>query len=157
MTKVHLEVQAHARAGRRVLLVGHRGHVDVEGTLGWYDNPEGDGIVVVESPAEAETVQVPDPSRVAYVTQTTLAVEATHRIVSVLRRRFPALIGPHHADICCATQNRQLRAATRCRLLPHEHAEDRLVHLHHAVPHGRGVRRRAPTRRCSTASTRRFA
>lgn len=116
VTKVHLEVQAHARAGRSVLLVGHRGHVEVQGTLGWYDTGPGGTITVVEDVAEAEAVQVADPSRLAYVTQTTLAVESANRIVSVLRRRFPALVGPHHDDICYATQNRQdaVRALAEC-------------------------------------------
>lgn len=137
VTKVHLETQVHARAGRTLLLVGHRGHVEVEGTLGWYDNPAGGGITVIESAAEAETVQVADPARVAYVTQTTLAVEAANRIVSVLRRRFPALVGPHHNDICYATQNRQdaVRAlAERCQRVivigaPHSSNSVRMVEV----------------------------
>ncbi|HEX7439351.1 MAG TPA: 4-hydroxy-3-methylbut-2-enyl diphosphate reductase [Caldimonas sp.] len=107
VTKVHLEVLGHARAGRAVLLIGHRDHVEVTGTLGHYDNPAGGGIQVVEDEQEARTVQVPDPSSVAYVTQTTLAVDTSNRIVSVLRDRFPALVGPRHDDICYATQNRQ--------------------------------------------------
>ncbi|MDH5538041.1 MAG: 4-hydroxy-3-methylbut-2-enyl diphosphate reductase [Rhizobacter sp.] len=144
VTKVHLEVQAHARAGRSVLLVGHRGHVEVQGTLGWYDRADGRGgtITVVEDETEAESVQVPDPSQVAYVTQTTLAVESANRIVSVLRRRFPALVGPHHDDICYATQNRQdaVRALSeRCQRVivigaPHSSNSVRMVEV--AMEHG---------------------
>ncbi len=117
VTKVHLEVMAHARAGRSVLLVGHRGHVEVEGTLGCYDNAAAGGIQVVQSVQDARRVTVRDPSSVAYATQTTLEVESANRIVSVLRSRFPALVGPHRDDICYATQNRQdaIRAlAARC-------------------------------------------
>ena len=107
VSKVHLEVMRQARAGRRVIVIGHRQHVEVIGTVGHYDNPEGDGIVVVENEDEARRVRVPRPEQVAYVTQTTLAVETSARIVAVLRERFPALIAPHHDDICYATQNRQ--------------------------------------------------
>jgi 4-hydroxy-3-methylbut-2-enyl diphosphate reductase len=134
---VHLEVASHARAGRSVLLIGHRNHVEVIGTLGYYDNPAGGGISVVESVEEARTVQVRDPSSVAYVTQTTLAVDAANRIVNVLRDRFPALIGPRHDDICYATQNRQdaVRAlADRCQQVlvigaPHSSNSLRMVEV----------------------------
>lgn len=137
VTKVHLEVIGHARAGRSVLLVGHRDHVEVIGTLGCYDNPAGGGIQIVQDIDEARTVQVRDPSAVAYVTQTTLEVEAANRIVSVLRGRFPALIGPHHDDICYATQNRQdaVRAlAERCQRVivigaPHSSNSVRMVEV----------------------------
>ena len=112
--KVHLEVLAHARAGRSVLLIGHREHVEVLGTMGHYDNPEGGGIQVVENEDEAREVQVRDPQSVAYVTQTTLAVDMVYRVVAVLRQRFPTLIGPHHDDICYATQNRQDAVRTLC-------------------------------------------
>ena len=137
VTKVHLEVMAHARAGRSVLLIGHRDHVEVIGTLGCYDHRAGGGIQVVESIDEARVVQVRDPSAVAYVTQTTLAVEAANRIVSVLRGRFPALVGPHRDDICYATQNRQdaVRAlAERCQRVivigaPHSSNSLRMVEV----------------------------
>jgi len=137
VTKVHLEVIGHARAGRSVLLIGHRDHAEVIGTVGCYDNPAGGGIQVVEDIGDAQTVQVRDPSAVAYVTQTTLAVEAANRIVSVLRSRFPALIGPHHDDICYATQNRQdaVRAlADRCQRVivigaPHSSNSVRMVEV----------------------------
>jgi 4-hydroxy-3-methylbut-2-enyl diphosphate reductase len=114
VSKVHLEVLAHAQAGRSVLVIGHRGHVEVVGTTGWYDSSQGGGIQVVEDEHEAREVQVPDPSSVAYVTQTTLEVESANRVVSVLRQRFPALVGPHHDDICYATQNRQDAVRNLC-------------------------------------------
>jgi 4-hydroxy-3-methylbut-2-enyl diphosphate reductase len=115
---VHLEVIAHARAARAVFLIGHRGHVEVLGTLGHYDNPAGGGIHVVQNEQEAREVQVPDPQSVAYVTQTTLEVNSANRIVAVLRERFPALIGPHHDDICYATQNRQDAVRMLCARCP---------------------------------------
>jgi 4-hydroxy-3-methylbut-2-enyl diphosphate reductase len=118
VSKVHLEVLMHARAGRSVLVIGHRGHVEVVGTTGWYDNPRGGGIQVVEDEREARAVQVRDPASVAYVTQTTLEVERANRVVSVLRQRFPALVGPHHDDICYATQNRQDAVRNLCRRCP---------------------------------------
>jgi len=118
VSKVHLEVIAHAQAGRTVFLIGHRGHVEVLGTLGHYDNPAGGGIQVVENEQEAREVQARDPQSVAYVTQTTLEVNSANRIVAVLRERFPALIGPHHDDICYATQNRQDAVRVLCERCP---------------------------------------
>ncbi len=115
VSKVHLEVAAHAKAGRTVFLIGHRDHVEVLGTLGCYTNPDGGGIQVVQDPEEALTVRARDPAAVAYVTQTTLAVDAVRKVVSVLRQRFPALVGPHHDDICYATQNRQDAVRMLCR------------------------------------------
>jgi len=137
VSKVHLEVLAHAHAGRSVLLIGHRGHVEVLGTLGHYDNPEGGGIQVVENEDEAREVQVRDPQSVAYVTQTTLSIDTVMRVVAVLRRRFPALIAPHHDDVCYATQNRQdgVRALSRrCPLVivigaPHSSNSLRMVEV----------------------------
>lgn len=114
VSKVHLEVIEHARAGRTVFLIGHRNHVEVLGTLGHYNNPTGGGIQVVQDEQEAALVQARDPQAVAYVTQTTLAVDAAERVVAVLRRRFPALRAPHHADICYATQNRQEAVRLLC-------------------------------------------
>jgi 4-hydroxy-3-methylbut-2-enyl diphosphate reductase len=114
VSKVHLEVLAHARAGRSVLVIGHRGHVEVVGTLGWYDAPA-DGIQVVADEREAREVQVRDPASVAYVTQTTLEVESANRVIAVLRERFPAIVKPHHDDICYATQNRQDAVRDLCR------------------------------------------
>jgi 4-hydroxy-3-methylbut-2-enyl diphosphate reductase len=114
VSKLHLEVMGYARAGRSVIVIGHRDHVEVIGTLSYYDNPVG-SIQVVEDQREALEVQVPDPLLVGYVTQTTLAVEASNRIVSVLSDRFPALIGPPNDDICYATQNRQHAVRMLCK------------------------------------------
>jgi 4-hydroxy-3-methylbut-2-enyl diphosphate reductase len=114
VSKVHLEVIAHSLAGRAVLLIGHRGHVEVSGTLGHYTNAAGAGIQVVQDEAEAAMVAVANPSDVAYVTQTTLAADAVARVVAVLRQRFPALRGPHRNDICYATQNRQNAVRMLC-------------------------------------------
>ena len=112
VTKVHAEASRYAAAGYVVVLVGHAGHEEVEGTMG--EAP--DAIVLVESVADAERLEIPDPERVAYVTQTTLSIDETAAIVGVLRRRFPALRGPEKEDICYATTNRQLAVKA---LLPH--------------------------------------
>ncbi len=103
VTKVHLEALRHAKKGYTIALVGHRNHVEVQGTLG--EAPE--HIVVVEDVAEAEALQVADPDKVAYITQTTLSVDDCRAIVEVLRRRFPTISEPAKNDICYATQNRQ--------------------------------------------------
>ena len=103
VTKVHLEARRFAREGRTILLIGHEGHEEVVGTSG--EAPA--HVVLVGSPAEAETVEVPDPENVSYLTQTTLSVDETNQIIDVLRRRFPAIQGPPSEDICYATQNRQ--------------------------------------------------
>ena len=120
VTKVQLEVARHAREGRRVVIIGHRGHVEVEGLVGHYRNRYGDGAVVVENAAEAQAVAVPRPDAVAYVTQTTLAADQTRAIIDVLRRRFPAIIEPHGHTICYATTSRQdavRRLAASCGLI----------------------------------------
>jgi 4-hydroxy-3-methylbut-2-enyl diphosphate reductase len=116
VTKVHLEVERHARAGRAVLVVGHRAHVEVIGTVGHYSNADGDGIHVIQTEAQAEAITVPRPDHVAYVTQTTLSMDDTARIVRILTRRFPSIRAPNRDDICYATQNRQdaARALARC-------------------------------------------
>jgi 4-hydroxy-3-methylbut-2-en-1-yl diphosphate reductase len=103
VTKVHLETIRFARQGRTIILVGHKGHEEVEGTTG--EAP--DHIRVVGSAEEAETILVPDPNRVAVTTQTTLGVDDANQIIDVLRRRFPNLVTPSSDDICYATQNRQ--------------------------------------------------
>jgi 4-hydroxy-3-methylbut-2-en-1-yl diphosphate reductase len=100
---VHLETIRFARQGRTIILVGHKGHEEVEGTTG--EAP--DHIRVVGSVEEAETILVPDPDRVAVTTQTTLGVDDANQIIDVLRRRFPGLVTPSSDDICYATQNRQ--------------------------------------------------
>jgi 4-hydroxy-3-methylbut-2-enyl diphosphate reductase len=102
--RVHLEGQRHARAGREVIVIGHRGHVEIEGTTGQID-----GVVhVIENAAEALTVPVGDPDRIAYITQTTLSVDDTREIIAALKKRFPAIQGPDTKTICYATQNRQM-------------------------------------------------
>jgi 4-hydroxy-3-methylbut-2-enyl diphosphate reductase len=104
VSKVHREAERHHALGRNILLIGHRGHPEVVGTMGQL--PEG-AVVLVEDVAGAECVNVPDPERLAFVTQTTLSVDDTAEIVAVLRRRFPRLQGPRGEDICYATTNRQ--------------------------------------------------
>jgi 4-hydroxy-3-methylbut-2-enyl diphosphate reductase len=106
VVKVHQEVAAHAQAGSSVFLIGHADHPEVIGTLGHYTGDKS-RIQVVADEAEAAHVTPHDPEDVAYVTQTTLSVDAVARVVAVLRDRFPRLRSPHAADICFATQNRQ--------------------------------------------------
>jgi 4-hydroxy-3-methylbut-2-enyl diphosphate reductase len=108
VTKVHAEARRFAGRGDTVLLIGHAGHEEVEGTLG--EAPE--RTILVSDVAEARTVTVPDPERVSYLTQTTLATDETDEIVAVLRSRFPMLRGPASADICYATTNRQRALST---------------------------------------------
>lgn len=103
VTKVHHEAVAYARRGYHILLVGHAGHVEVEGTMGHVPG----NVTLVQTVGEAEEVEVPDPERVAFTTQTTLSVDDVGEILAVLKRRFPAIIGPPKEDICYATQNRQ--------------------------------------------------
>ena len=106
VTKVHMEVARHSKAGHEVILVGHTGHPEVEGTLGQYDNPDG-GIYLVGEVAEVAALTVKNPANLHYVTQTTLSMDDTRAIVDALRARFPAIRGPKKDDICYATQNRQ--------------------------------------------------
>jgi 4-hydroxy-3-methylbut-2-enyl diphosphate reductase len=116
VAKVHAEARRFARDGYRIVLVGHVDHEEVQGTVG--EAP--DSIVVVDQPADAGRVDAPDPERVAYLTQTTLAVDEVRDVVEALRARFPALTGPRADDICYATQNRQeaVRAlASECDVL----------------------------------------
>jgi 4-hydroxy-3-methylbut-2-enyl diphosphate reductase len=103
VTKVHLEAKRFAREGRTILLIGHEGHEEVVGTSG--EAPE--HVILVGSPAEAETVEVEEPGNVSYLTQTTLSVDETNEIIDILRRRFAEIQGPPKEDICYATQNRQ--------------------------------------------------
>jgi 4-hydroxy-3-methylbut-2-enyl diphosphate reductase len=107
VTKVHVEVAGYAREGREVVLIGHRGHPEVEGTLGRYDTRHGGAIYLVETVEDVRRLAVRDPRNLAYVTQTTLSVTDTQAIVDALRERFPAVHGPRRDDICYATQNRQ--------------------------------------------------
>ncbi len=103
VTKVHMEVVRYHKRGVECILIGHARHPEVEGTLGQVS----DGLFLVETLADVARIEVRDPARVAYVTQTTLSSSDTQRIVSALKRRFPALQGPRTDDICYATQNRQ--------------------------------------------------
>jgi 4-hydroxy-3-methylbut-2-enyl diphosphate reductase len=103
VTKVHLEAQRFAADDRTIILIGHAGHEEVEGTSGQAP----DRTILVGSIEEAERVQVPDPGRLSYLTQTTLSVDETNQVVEILRSRFPEIQGPPREDICYATQNRQ--------------------------------------------------
>jgi len=107
VTKVHLEVSRYARAGFDVVLIGHQGHPEVEGTMGQFDTSFGGAIHLVQMPGDVDQLMVSDPARVTFVTQTTLSVDDTLRIIEALRRRFPAIQAPRKDDICYATQNRQ--------------------------------------------------
>jgi 4-hydroxy-3-methylbut-2-enyl diphosphate reductase len=103
VTKVHLEARRFAEDDRTIVLIGHAGHEEVVGTTGQAPGRT----ILVQTPEEARTVQLTDPDRVSYVTQTTLSVDETNEIIRVLRDRFPAMVGPPREDICYATQNRQ--------------------------------------------------
>ncbi len=103
VTKVHVEVAKMRNDGREIVMIGHRGHPEVEGTMG--QSPQ--GMFLVETVDDVQRLQVGDPARLAYVTQTTLSVDDAERVVSALRERFPTIVGPKKDDICYATQNRQ--------------------------------------------------
>lgn len=103
VTKVHVEVAKMRQEGREIIMIGHRGHPEVEGTMGQSRG----GMYLVETPEDVQTLVVSDPDRLAYVTQTTLSVDDAQRIVEALRQRFPSIVGPKKDDICYATQNRQ--------------------------------------------------
>jgi 4-hydroxy-3-methylbut-2-en-1-yl diphosphate reductase len=107
VTKVHMEVQRYAREGLDVILIGHAGHPEVEGTLGRFDKSFGGRMFLVQSASEAAELAVRDPTRLAFVTQTTLSMDDTAEIVDILRKRFAGLATPRKEDICYATQNRQ--------------------------------------------------
>jgi 4-hydroxy-3-methylbut-2-en-1-yl diphosphate reductase len=107
VTKVHLEVARHGRAGREVILIGHAGHPEVIGTLGRYDRSQGGEVYLVETVEDVRRLEVRNPQELAFVTQTTLSVDDTRRIIEALRQRFPAISEPRKDDICYATQNRQ--------------------------------------------------
>ena len=107
VTKVHMEVRRYAKEAREVILIGHDGHPEVEGTLGRFDTSFGGKIHLVESVEDAAALEVGNPANLAFVTQTTLSVDDTAEIVETLRRRFPELASPRKEDICYATQNRQ--------------------------------------------------
>ncbi|MBB1474283.1 4-hydroxy-3-methylbut-2-enyl diphosphate reductase [Shewanella vesiculosa] len=106
VTKVHLQVTRASRKGIECILIGHQGHPEVEGTMGQYDNPKG-GVYLIESPEDVNNLQVNNPDKLCFVTQTTLSVDDTLDIISALQQRFPSIEGPRKDDICYATQNRQ--------------------------------------------------
>ncbi|PAU74336.1 4-hydroxy-3-methylbut-2-enyl diphosphate reductase [Halomonas salipaludis] len=107
VTKVHLEVLRYAKRGQECILIGHAGHPEVEGTMGRYDTAHGGAIYLVEDEADVAALQVKDPSRLAFVTQTTLSMDDTAKVIDALRATFPQIEGPRKDDICYATQNRQ--------------------------------------------------
>ncbi|MCA0872712.1 4-hydroxy-3-methylbut-2-enyl diphosphate reductase [Seohaeicola saemankumensis] len=104
VSKVHIEAQRHAENGLQMIMIGHRGHPETVGTMGQL--PEGE-VLLVETVEDVARVEVRDPARIAFVTQTTLSVDDTAGIVAALQERFPAIVGPHKEDICYATTNRQ--------------------------------------------------
>ena len=105
--KVHLEVQKYAREGKEVVLIGHEGHVEVIGTLGQYDKDSGGDMYLVQSVEDFKKLEVRNPDKLGYVTQTTLSVFDTEKIIEALKRKYPKITGPTKDDICYATQNRQ--------------------------------------------------
>ena len=116
VTKVHLEVARQCRAGRDMVLVGHAGHPEVEGTMGQWNAQHGNGrIYLVEDLSDVAGLQVSQPDNIAYTTQTTLSVDDTRGIIAALQARFPAIQGPKNDDICYATQNRQDAVRTLAR------------------------------------------
>lgn len=121
VTKVHMEVIRYCKSGQDLILIGHHGHPEVEGTLGQWDqlNAKSD-IYLVDSVQEASQIEIKQPEHVAYATQTTLSLDDTKDIIAELRRRFPRIKGPKHDDICYATQNRQMAVrdlASQCDLV----------------------------------------
>jgi|TARA_Y100001934_G_scaffold107306_1_gene131814 4-hydroxy-3-methylbut-2-enyl diphosphate reductase len=107
VTKVHLEVTRYSALGRECILIGHKGHPEVEGTMGQYDFSKGGNIYLVEDEEDVAALEVKDPSALSYVTQTTLSMDDTARVIDALREKFPEITGPRKDDICYATQNRQ--------------------------------------------------
>lgn len=107
VTKVHIEVTKYAREGTEAILIGHEGHPEVEGTMGQYDKTRGGEIYLVEDEQDVDALMVKHPERVAFVTQTTLSIDDTAKVIDALRAKFPMIQGPRKDDICYATQNRQ--------------------------------------------------
>jgi 4-hydroxy-3-methylbut-2-enyl diphosphate reductase len=107
VTKVHMEVHRYSRAGEECILIGHAFHPEVEGTMGQYDEKNGGKIYLVEDESDVQALQVRNPLKLAYVTQTTLSMDDTSRIIDALQAKFPMIKGPRKKDICYATQNRQ--------------------------------------------------
>jgi 4-hydroxy-3-methylbut-2-enyl diphosphate reductase len=138
VSKVHREAERHARVGHQLILIGHAGHPEVIGTMGQLD----EGIILlVENVADAEAVEVNDPNRLAFITQTTLSVDDTAEMIEVLTRRFPMIHGPKKEDICYATTNRQQAVkaiAARCDAIlvvgaPNSSNSQRLVEVAHKL------------------------
>ncbi|WOJ93461.1 4-hydroxy-3-methylbut-2-enyl diphosphate reductase [Congregibacter variabilis] len=120
VTKVHIEVTRYSTEGRECVLIGHAGHPEVEGTMGQYDHSAGGDIYLIEDEAQVASLSVRNPQKLSYVTQTTLSMDDTARVIDALRERFPAITGPRKDDICYATQNRQdavKQLATDCDLM----------------------------------------
>ena len=120
VTKVHLEVTKFSEAGRECVLIGHQFHPEVEGTLGQYNDSSGGKIYLVESVEDVEALEVQNPDLLSFVTQTTLSMDDTARVIDALKKRFPSIAGPRKKDICYATQNRQdavKQLALECDLL----------------------------------------
>jgi len=107
VTKVHLEVSRYSAEGRECILIGHKGHPEVEGTMGQYDYANGGHIYLVEDEEDVAALVVNNPDKLSYVTQTTLSMDDTARVIDALREKFPEITGPRKNDICYATQNRQ--------------------------------------------------
>jgi 4-hydroxy-3-methylbut-2-enyl diphosphate reductase len=107
VTKVHMEVVRYSREGRECILIGHEGHPEVEGTMGQYDSSNGGSIYLVEDEADVDALEVRNPEALAFVTQTTLSMDDTSKVIDALRAKFPVIGGPRKDDICYATQNRQ--------------------------------------------------
>lgn len=107
VTKVHIEVTKYAREGTEAILIGHEGHPEVEGTMGQYDKTKGGAIYLVEDEDDVDALMVNHPDKVAFVTQTTLSIDDTAKVIDALRSKFPMIQGPRKDDICYATQNRQ--------------------------------------------------
>lgn len=141
VTKVHMEVARYSRAGRECVLIGHRGHPEVIGTMGQYDRSAGGEIYLVEDEQQVAALTVRNPQALSYVTQTTLSMDDTARVIDALRSRFPDITGPRKDDICYATQNRQdavRQLAGECDLVlvvgsPNSSNSNRLAELAHRV------------------------
>lgn len=120
VTKVHMEVTKYSQQGQECVLIGHKGHPEVEGTMGQYDHSQGGEIYLVEDVDQVNALTVNDPKTLSYVTQTTLSVDDTAQVINALRARYPDISGPRKNDICYATQNRQdavKELAQTCNLL----------------------------------------
>ena len=119
VSKVHSEVEQHSRAGRECILIGHKNHPEVEGTMGQYDTSNGGKIYLVQSQEEAKEILVKDPHNLSFVTQTTLSVDDADEIIQILKNKFPDIKEPKKDDICYATTNRQLavkKIANKCEM-----------------------------------------